>query len=152
MKTNKNVFGSVFGRHRKTKDTTQDNSDNSKSSDAAVNTGAKQTAQVDNSKVANPESDVMFKLKNVNVTPRKSVLSVSIRNNGNSSLNITSDDIYVAEGSQKLPDAVVRTDLSKNVVSPNSETIATITIFGRPWNDMLNVVLVKDGKNINLIR
>ncbi len=67
-------------------------------------------------------------------------------------IQITSDDIYVAEGSQKLPDAVIRTDLSKNVVSPNSETIATITIFGRPWNDMLNVVLVKDGKNINLIR
>ncbi len=151
-KTNKNVFGSVFGRHKKTKGETEDNGDNSKNNAIAASTGAKQTSQLDSSKVVSPDSDITFKLKNVNVTPRKSVLSVSIRNNGNTSLNITSDDIYVAEGSQKLPDAVIRTDLSKNVVSPNSETIATITIFGRPWNDMLNVVLVKDGKNINLIR
>ncbi len=152
-KSNNNVFGSIFARHNKSKknsDTTNSLSQNDDGNTVATTKSNLKT--IDNSTVSAEDNNILFKLKNVNITPRKSVLTVAIRNNGNASINISPNDLYVAEGNQKLPEAVVRTDLTKNILSPNSETLATVTIFGRPWNDQLNVVLVKEGKNINLIR
>lgn len=97
-------------------------------------------------------SPVAFELKNVNITPRKSILKVSIRNNGSDSFSFDPDVISISEGNKKLSEATVRAEFDSTLVQPNQEVAGTITIFGRPWNDRLSVSLPDGGKNIQLRR
>lgn len=95
---------------------------------------------------------VSFELKNVTTTPRKSILSVAIKNNGNNNINIDSDAIYVVDGDHRLAEASVSAEFDTSLVEPNQEVTGTITIFGRPWNDKLTVSLSEGGKTIQLHR
>jgi hypothetical protein len=97
-------------------------------------------------------SGISFELKNIQTTPRKSVLKVAIRNNTDDSLSIDPDNISVAEGDHKLADAAFRSDFDSTLVEPNHEVSGTITIFGRPWNDRLTVSLSDGGKKVTLHR
>jgi hypothetical protein len=109
-------------------------------------------AQAQESKPSAANAAVSFELKNIQTTPRKSVLRVAIRNNGADSLNIDTDNIAVAEGDKRLAEAVVRSEFDTTLVAPNQEVIGTITIFGRPWNDRLSVSFSDGGKTFKLHR
>ncbi|MBS2004303.1 MAG: TolC family protein [Cyanobacteria bacterium SZAS LIN-5] len=95
---------------------------------------------------------ISFELKNVNVTARKSILTVSIRNGSANSFSFSPDVISISEGNHKLSEAAVRADFDQTMVQPNSEVKGTITIFGRPWNDRLAVSLSEGGKTIQMSR
>lgn len=95
---------------------------------------------------------VAFNLRKVKITPRKSILKVSIRNNGASDFKINPSGLIIAEGKRKLSNATVRADFESNSVAPNQEVAGTITIFGRPWNDKLSVLLSDKGNNIQMRR
>jgi hypothetical protein len=97
-------------------------------------------------------SGISFELKNVNVTARKSILTVSIRNGGANSFSFSPDVISISEGSHKLSEAAVRADFDQTMVQPNQEVKGTITIFGRPWNERLAVSLSEGGKTIQMSR
>jgi hypothetical protein len=101
---------------------------------------------------ASSSSPISFELKNVNVTPRKSTLRVSIRNNGNESFSFDPDVISLSEGNRKLSEATVRAEFDATMVQPNQEVTGTITIYGRPWNDRLSVSLTDGGKTIQMRR
>lgn len=101
---------------------------------------------------AAPQGDISFELKGVNVTPRKSVLTVAIRNAGANNFSISPDVISISEGNRKLSEASVRADFDTTLVQPNQEVKGTITIFGRPWSDKLAVVLSDGGKSIPMHR
>lgn len=95
---------------------------------------------------------IVFELRNVQTTPKKSVLKVSIRNNGSDSINFDTEAISVVDGDRKLAEGSVRTEFDTTQVGPNQEVTGQITIFGRPWNDKLTVSLLDGGKTINLHR
>jgi hypothetical protein len=95
---------------------------------------------------------ISFELKNVNVTARKSILTVSIKNGSANSFSFSPDVISISEGNHKLSEAAVRADFDQTMVQPNSEVKGTITIFGRPWNDRLAVSLSEGGKTIQMSR
>jgi hypothetical protein len=95
---------------------------------------------------------IAFELKNVNITPRKSILKVAIRNNSSDSFSFNPDSVSISEGNKKLSEATVRAEFDVTLVAPNQEVTGTITIFGRPWNDRLSVALSEGGKNIQLKR
>ena len=97
-------------------------------------------------------ASVSFMLKGVNVSPRKSVLTVAIKNAGNDAFNFSPDLISVAEGSRRLSEATTRADFDTTMVQPNEEVKGTITIFGRPWSDKLTVCLSEGGKAIQMRR
>ena len=97
-------------------------------------------------------SGITFELRNVQTTPRKSVLKVSIRNSTGDGFNLDPDAIYVVEGNNRLPEAAVRAEFDSTLVPSNQEITGTITIFGRPWNDKLSVSLSDGGKSIQLHR
>jgi hypothetical protein len=97
-------------------------------------------------------TNVSFMLKEVNVSPRKSVLTVAIKNAGADAFNFSPDLISVAEGSRRLSDATTRADFDATMVPPNEEVKGTITIFGRPWSDKLTVCLSEGGKAIQMRR
>jgi hypothetical protein len=97
-------------------------------------------------------TNVSFMLKRVNVSPRKSVLTVAIKNAGADAFNFSPDLISVAEGSRRLSDATTRADFDATMVPPNEEVKGTITIFGRPWSDKLTVCLSEGGKAIQMRR
>ncbi len=97
-------------------------------------------------------SAISFELKGVNITARKSILSVSIKNNGSDSFSFSPEVISVAENNKKLSEAALRADFDQTLVKPNEEVKGTITIFGRPWNDKLAVFISDGGKNIQLRR
>ncbi len=101
---------------------------------------------------ATNNSDITFQLKGISVTPRKSTLTVSIHNLGTNSFSFSPDVISISDGNHKLSDATVRADFDQTQVQPNQEVKGTITIFGRPWNDRLAVVLTDGGKNIQMRR
>jgi hypothetical protein len=101
---------------------------------------------------AKEAGDISFQLKEVNVTPRKSILTVAIHNAGSNSFSFSPDVISISDGNHKLSDAAVRADFDQTLVQPNQEVKGTITIFGRPWNDRLAVVLSDGGKNIQMRR
>lgn len=101
---------------------------------------------------AHEAANVSFTLKGVNVTSRKSVLSVAIKNAGADTFNFSPDLISVAEGNRKLSDAATRADFDTTLVGPNEEVKGTITIFGRPWSDKLTVALVDGSKAIQMRR
>jgi hypothetical protein len=95
---------------------------------------------------------IAFSLKNIEVTPRKSVLKVSIRNNGSDNFSFSEDVISISEGNRKLSEASVRAEFNSTLIEPNKEVSGTITIYGRPWNDRLSVNISNNGKNIPLRR
>jgi hypothetical protein len=95
---------------------------------------------------------VAFTLKGVSVTPRKSIIRVAIRNNGNDNFTFDPDTVGVREGLNKLPDAMVRADFDTTKIAPNQEVSGTITIFGRPWNDRLSIFLADGSKSIQMRR
>ncbi len=95
---------------------------------------------------------ISFELKNVNVTARKSILTVSIKNGGANNFSFSPDVISISEGNHKLSEAAVRADFDQTMVQPNQEIKGTITIFGRPWNDRLAVSLSDGGKTIQMSR
>jgi hypothetical protein len=95
---------------------------------------------------------ISFELKGVNVQPRKSILTVSIRNSGSNSYSFSPELFSISDGTQKLSEAAVRADFDQTMVQPNGEVKGTITIFGRPWNDKLAVVLSDGSKMIQLRR
>ncbi|CAN5363641.1 hypothetical protein BH10CYA1_BH10CYA1_33800 [soil metagenome] len=97
-------------------------------------------------------SGISFELKNVNVTARKSILTVSIRNGGANNFSFSPDVISISEGNHKLSEAAVRADFDQTMVQPNQEVKGTITIFGRPWNERLAVSLSEGGKTIQMSR
>jgi hypothetical protein len=97
-------------------------------------------------------SSVAFTLKGVNVTARKSILTVAIKNTGAEAFTFNPDVISVADGNHKLPDAAMRADFDSTLVQPNQEVKGTITIFGRPWNDRLSVSLSDSGHAIQMRR
>jgi hypothetical protein len=101
---------------------------------------------------AAPQSDISFELKNVNVTARKSILSVSIKNTGANNFSFSPEVFSISDGSHKLAEAAVRADFDQTMVQPNQEVKGTITIFGRPWSDRLAVVLSDGGKSIQMRR
>jgi hypothetical protein len=101
---------------------------------------------------ASPKSDISFVLREVNVTPRKSVLTVSIHNSGSNSFSFGPDAVSISDGTHKLSDAAVRADFDQTLVPPNQDVKGTITIFGRPYNDKLAVVLSDGGKSVQMRR
>jgi hypothetical protein len=98
------------------------------------------------------KSDITFTLREVNVTPRKSVLAVSIHNSGSNSFSFGPDAVSISDGTHKLSDAAVRADFDQTLVPPNQDVKGTITIFGRPYNDKLAVVLSDGGKSVQMRR
>ncbi len=88
----------------------------------------------------------------MNVQPRKSILTVSIRNSGSNSYSFSPDLFSVSEGNRKLSEAALRADFDSTMVQPNGEVKGTITIFGPPWNDKLAVVLTDGSKTYQLRR
>jgi hypothetical protein len=97
-------------------------------------------------------STISFLLKNVNVNPRKSVLTVAVKNSGAESFELNPDAIYIAEGTRKLGSATLRADFDNTSIEPNQEVKGTITIFSRPWNDRLVIYLADGNKTIQLKR
>lgn len=95
---------------------------------------------------------VSFELKDVKTTPRKSILKVAIRNNGEDNFSFDVDHVSVVEGNSKLAEAAVSAEFDSTVLEPNQEIMGTITIFGRPWNDKLTVSLSEGGKAIVMHR
>jgi hypothetical protein len=95
---------------------------------------------------------ITFALKNVNISNRKSTLTVAIRNAGTNSFSFSPDVVSVSENNRKLSEAAMRADFDATLVEPNQEVKGTITIFGRPWNDKLAVYLSDGGKNIQMKR
>jgi hypothetical protein len=96
---------------------------------------------------------IAFELRNLNVTPRKSILKVAIRNTGSENLSFDPDAISIMENNRKLSDAAVRADFETTLVAPSKEVSGTITIFGHPWNDRISVYMSDaGGKNIPLRR
>ena len=96
--------------------------------------------------------DVSFQLNGVSVTPRKSILAVTIHNSGSNNFSFSPDVISISDGSHKLSEAAVRADFDQTLVQPNGEVSGTITIFGRPWNERLAVSLPDGSKNIPMRR
>ncbi len=92
------------------------------------------------------QGSVTFELKNVRTTPRKSILSVVVKNGGGDNFSFDADSISVAEGNSKLAEAAVSAEFDSTIVQPSQEVSGTITIFGRPWNDKITVSLSSSGK------
>jgi len=114
-----------------------------------VSKAAKQDAPTTSASASN---SVAFTLKGVNVTTRKSILTVAIKNTGAEAFTFNPDVISVNDGNRKLPDAAMRADFDSTLVQPNQEVKGTITIFGRPWNDRLSVSLSDSGHPIQMRR
>lgn len=97
-------------------------------------------------------SPISFELKDVEITARKSILTVAIHNTGSETFKFTPDVISLAEGDRKIDEASMRAEFDSTSVRPNAEVQGKITIFGRPWNDRLSVVISDGSTNIQLKR
>jgi hypothetical protein len=95
---------------------------------------------------------ITFELKGKNISARKSVLNVSIRNTSENAFSFSPEDISVQEGTQKLSEAAMRAEFDSTSVAPNQEVKGTITIFGRPWNDRLTISLSDGQRSIHMKR
>ncbi len=104
------------------------------------------------STTAGTNANINFVLKNVSINPRKSVLTVLVKNSGKDSFEFNPDTIYIAEGNRKLSAAALRADFDNTSVEPNREVQGTITVLSRPWNDKLVIYLVDGSKTIQLKR
>ncbi|MBU6451994.1 MAG: hypothetical protein KGS72_09475 [Cyanobacteria bacterium REEB67] len=101
---------------------------------------------------AAPSSGVSVELQGVNITARKSTLSVVIKNSGQGDFSFNADDFSVAENNHKLSDAAMRADFDTTLVQPNQEVKGTITIFGRPWSPRLTVSLSDGNRQVQMKR
>ena len=117
---------------------------------ASASTPATSSAEAAPAAASSP-SEVSVELKGVNITARKSTLSVVIKNSGQGDFSFNADDFSVAENNRKLSDAAMRADFDTTLVQPNQEVKGTITIFGRPWSDRLTVSL-SDGSRVVQMR
>ena|GEM_PF-469011 len=97
-------------------------------------------------------SPVQLQLKGVNVTARKSILTVAIKNSGQSDFSFNPESFAVSENNHKLSEAAMRADFETTLVQPSQEVNGTITIFGRPWNDRLTVSLSDGTHNLQMHR
>jgi len=97
-------------------------------------------------------SPINFELKDIEITARKSILTVAIRNSGSETFKFTPDVISIAEGDKKISEASMRAEFDSTSVRPNGEVQGKITIFGRPWNDRLSVMIQDGSNNIQLKR
>lgn len=97
-------------------------------------------------------SPISFELKNVDITARKSILSVAIRNTGTKNFKVTPEDISISDGTRKISSETLRAKFDSNLVRPNQEVKGKITIYGRPWNDRLAVFLSDGSSNVQLKR
>jgi hypothetical protein len=95
---------------------------------------------------------ISFELKGKNISARKSVLNVSIRNTSDNAFSFSPEDISVQEGNQKLSEAAMRAEFDSTSIAPNGEVKGTITIFGRPWNDRLTISLSDGQRSIHMKR
>lgn len=95
---------------------------------------------------------ISFELKGKNISARKSVLNVSIRNTSENAFSFSPEDISVQEGNQKLSEAAMRAEFDSTSIAPNGEVKGTITIFGRPWNDRLTISLSDGQRSIHMKR
>jgi len=95
---------------------------------------------------ASPSSPISFELKDVEITARKSILTVTVHNGGSETFRLSPDVISIAEGDKKISEAAMRAEFDSTSVKPNGEVKGKITIFGRPWNDRL-IVSISDGSN-----
>jgi hypothetical protein len=97
-------------------------------------------------------SPINFELKDIEITARKSILTVAIRNSGSENFKFTPEAISIAEGDKKIAEASMRAEFDSTSVKPNGEVQGKITIFGRPWNDRLSVFMSDGSNNIQLKR
>lgn len=118
----------------------------------APSSGPSSAAQVAAQPAPSGAEPISFELKKVDVTPRKSILKVCIRNHGDASFSFDPGNVSITEGNRKLAEETVRAEFDTTLVKPNQEVTGTITIFGHPWNDRLSVALSDGGKPIQLKR
>lgn len=97
-------------------------------------------------------SPISFDLKDIDITARKSILTVSVRNSGSDDFKISPDDISLAEGNKRISDASLRSEFDSLTVKPNEEVKGKITILGKPWNDRLTVNLSDGTTTVSLKR
>jgi len=97
-------------------------------------------------------SSISFQLKGVNIKPRKSVLTVAVKNSSSEAYELNPDAISISEGNHKLATADMRADFDMTSIQPDHEVKGTITVFGHPWNDRLLVYLNDGNKKIQLKR
>ncbi len=98
------------------------------------------------------KSPISFDLKDIDITARKSILTVSVRNTGSDDFKISPDDISLAEGNKRISDASLRSEFDSLTVKPNEEVKGKITILGKPWNDRLTVNLSDGTVTVSLKR
>lgn len=103
-------------------------------------------------KVSASNNVLNFELKGVNLNPRKSVLTVAVKNAGNNTFELNPENIYITENNHRLASASMRADFDITSIEPDHEVKGTITVLGRPWNDHLMVYLNDGKKNIQLKR
>lgn len=97
-------------------------------------------------------SPISFDLKDIDITARKSILTVSVRNSGSDDFKISPDDICLAEGNKRIQDASLRSEFDSLTVKPNEEVKGKITILGKPWNDRLTINMSDGTSTISLKR
>ncbi len=102
--------------------------------------------------VAVDSSPVQLQLKGVTTTARKSVLTVAIKNSGQSDFSFNPESFAVSENNHKLSEAAMRADFETTLVQPSQEVNGTITIFGRPWNERLTISLSDGTHNLQMHR
>src|SRR5690606_10625638 len=68
-----------------------------------------------------PKGPISFELKDVQITARKSVLTVAIRNTGSESFKFSPDVISISEGNRKISEAAMRAEFDSTLVKPNKE-------------------------------
>ncbi len=95
---------------------------------------------------------ISFELKDIEITARKSILTVAIHNTGSETFKFSPEVISIAEGDKKISEAAMRAEFDSTSVRPNGEVQGKITLFGRPWNDRLSVFISDGSNNIQLKR
>ncbi|MBX9670317.1 MAG: hypothetical protein K2X93_22145 [Candidatus Obscuribacterales bacterium] len=95
---------------------------------------------------------ISFELKDIEITARKSILTVAIHNTGSETFKFSPEVISIAEGDKKISEAAMRAEFDSTSVRPNGEVQGKITLFGRPWNDRLSVYISDGSNNIQLKR
>jgi len=98
------------------------------------------------------KSPISFDLKDIDITARKSILTVSVRNSGSDDFKISLDDISLAEGNKRIQDASLRSEFDSLTVKPNEEVKGKITILGKPWNDRLTINMSDGATTVSLKR
>ena len=98
------------------------------------------------------KSPISFDLKDIDITARKSILTVSVRNSGSDDFKISPDEISLAEGNKRIQDASLRSEFDSLTVKPNEEVKGKITILGKPWNDRLTINMSDGTTTVSLKR